>query len=251
MFKKLFFILFLLFVGAVTYEYSSLPLNKIKTLKNGYPLIIRGVNKKLKIVKNKPRNWRKLSNISKEAYSAIVISEDWAFYDHKGYDPNQLEQAITQAIGGKRIRGASTITQQVVKNLFFSNEKSYIRKIKEIYLAKVLDKELSKQKILEIYLNIIEYGKNLYGISNASHFYFSKDTKYLNGAEGAFLAMLLPSPIRYSVSYREKKMTDYAQKTVNNILDKLVVAKIIDEARYEELASFQFNFIQEEDNTEE
>jgi len=178
----------------------------------------------------KPSSWVKLNRISYEARWAIIVSEDWAFFDHEGIDLNQLKIAIKDSIQeGELTRGASTITQQVVKNVLLSNKREISRKIKEILLAREVERRLSKEKILEIYLNLIELGKNIYGVKEASFFYFNKHPRKLNAREGAFLAMLLPSPVKYSTSFYEKELTPFASEQVENILIKLRQAKIITE----------------------
>jgi membrane peptidoglycan carboxypeptidase len=140
----------------------------------------------------------------------------------------QIREAIEESIeSGKLKRGASTITQQMVKNVFLSQEKSLIRKARELWLATKVEKVLGKKKILEIYLNIAEWGEGIFGIGRASQHYFHKSASELTAKEGAFLAMLLPSPKKYSISFRKKELTRYARKTVNSILNKLVSANVL------------------------
>jgi monofunctional biosynthetic peptidoglycan transglycosylase len=227
--KKIIFLTFstlaLLSVGVVSY----IPVFQINLLKQNY--IKTTFNKDQGVSyafsTEKPKNWIALNHIKKSAYSAIVVSEDWAFYDHQGVDYNQLQIAILESFQGKRMRGASTISQQVVKNIFTNGERSLSRKVKELLGTIVLEKFLTKEKILEVYLNVIQYGDGLYGIENASRHYFNKSASKLTTKEGAFLAMLLPSPVRYSQSFKDKELTDYAKTTINTILDKMAVAKYI------------------------
>ena len=184
-----------------------------------------------KMTKNTPANWTPYEEISKEAREAIVISEDALFWQHEGFDMKQIKEAVDDHVTkGKNLRGASTISQQLVKNLFLTNKKTFSRKAKEAVITKELEKKLSKKKILETYLNVIEYGKGVYGIKQASKHYFDKEPSELNAKEGAFLAMLLPNPKKNAESFRNKKMTPYAEKTVASILDKMnAVKKISDE----------------------
>lgn len=180
------------------------------------------------IVSKKPKDWKTLKEINYIAAHAIVVSEDWGFYQHNGYDLSQMKEAVEDtALDGKKLRGASTISQQVVKNLFLTNERSYIRKLKELSYSLYLERSLSKEKILEIYLNIIEYGEGIYGINSASKKYFQKSPKNLTAREGAFLAMLLPSPKRHAQSFKEKDLTPFASKVVDSIIDKLARANYI------------------------
>ncbi|MDH4467523.1 MAG: transglycosylase domain-containing protein [Bacteriovoracaceae bacterium] len=178
--------------------------------------------------KSMPKTWVILKGVSPQALWPVLISEDWAFYQHSGVDWNQLNIVIQEGIKDLKFkRGASTITQQVVKNLFLTKEKSFLRKFNEIILSYYLENKKNKKQILEMYLNLIELGPNLWGIKAASRFYFDKTPKELNYREGAFLAMLLPNPKKYSVSFRNHQLTKYASSTMGNILKKLVLAKII------------------------
>lgn len=242
--KKLILVIFSLFLLASGYVVSLVPIADIMKLKNGY--VHKSYDKEngvsYSIVEKKPRSWIKLSRIKKKSYSAIVISEDWSFYTHDGVDFNQLTEALEDTLKGKRVRGASTISQQVVKNLFTNGERTISRKIRELLGTLFLERQLSKDKILETYLNVIQYGDGLYGITNASQFYFKKNASELSVKESAFLAMLLPSPVRYSQSFREKKLTDYAESTVNTILDKLAVAKYITKNEAVELKNIRLSF---------
>jgi monofunctional biosynthetic peptidoglycan transglycosylase len=184
--------------------------------------------------KGMPKNWAPLKQISAYGKWAIIFSEDWSFYQHEGLDIEQMKVAVNEMLEEKRFRGASTITQQMVKNVFLSQSRSIWRKVHEIVLAQKVEKVLTKQKILEVYLNVIEFGPNVYGIKNASYYYFRKHPSGLSPREAAFLAMLLPSPKKYSVSFRNRKLTRFAQKRVNAILRKLRMGRVIGHAEYEE-----------------
>ena len=202
---------------------------KIKLLSSHYPVFNKEKNDYV-LSPVKPHHWVKYNQISYEAKWAIVVSEDWAFFDHEGIDLRQLKIVLEESLEeGEFTRGASTITQQVIKNVVLSPERTISRKLKEILLTRELEKVLSKEKILEIYLNIVELGKDIYGIYEASYYYFNKHPRNLNAREGAFLAMLLPSPIKYSVSFKEKKLTDFASEQIDSILVKLRQAKILTE----------------------
>ncbi len=172
----------------------------------------------------------KLKNISIHARNAIIVSEDGAFYAHKGFDWNELKSSFDKNMEtGEYARGGSTITQQLAKNVYLSPEKSVLRKIREAMITVQIENLLSKDEILEKYLNVVEFGENLYGINAASKFYFKKSPANLTPAEGAFLAFLLPSPKKYSQSFRAKKLTRFAGKQVRVIVDRLYKFKKIDE----------------------
>ena len=182
----------------------------------------------IEFVAKKPQSWASYNEISKAAIWAIIVSEDWAFYEHNGVDWQQLMIVMKEGAEKFEIkRGASTITQQVVKNLYLTNEKSFLRKFHEIILAYYLESKSTKRWILEEYLNLAEFDKNVFGIKSAAQHYFKKSPASLTFKEGAFLAMLLPSPKKYSVSFHRKKLTAFAHSQVARILGKLVVASII------------------------
>ncbi len=135
---------------------------------------------------------------------AFISAEDKNFYTHHGYDPLGILKALLDAAKGKRLRGASTITQQVMKNFLLSSDRSIERKIKEIILASRLEKILSKPKILELYLNEIFLGQNSYGVTAAAQTYFDKSLEDLTPAEAAYLAVLPKAPSKYH-PVRQKK----------------------------------------------
>ncbi len=129
--------------------------------------------------------------------NAFISAEDKSFYSHKGYDPAGILKAGAQALMGGQLRGASTITQQVMKNFLLSNERSVERKIKEIVLASRIEKSLSKDEILEIYLNEIFLGQNSFGVAAAAQTYFNKPLEALSVEEVAYLAALPKAPSTY------------------------------------------------------
>ncbi len=194
--------------------------------------------------KKKPDQWVELPLISKRLRGAIISSEDGKFFHHPGYDIEELQDAIKDGVVKKRkkVRGASTITQQLIKNLYFQQDRSLWRKTKEMAMTLLIEDKVSKEKILETYLNIIEYGEKIFGIKAASLFYFKKLPKDLNARESAFLAMLLPSPKRYSQSFRRRQLTGYAQKTMNSILFKMLQGGYIGAAEYEASTSSRMSW---------
>lgn len=226
----------LLVVGIPAAMYFS---HEGEELLKGYPhRLSSSDDARIEVRPTKPKGWSSLSSISKYAQSAIVLSEDWSFFHHEGFDREQMKVALEEAASGGRVRGASTITQQMVKNVWLSDNRTLWRKLHELILAYKVDKVLSKKRILEIYLNVIEFGPGIYGIGRASRHYFGKAPSQLSPRESAFLAMLLPSPKRYYVSFRKKKLTKFATQRVKQILIKMRMGKSISPAEYEaEVAS--------------
>lgn len=223
-------------VAAILFYFFAIPHDKIEQLQKGFVKVeVLDGKANYTQVDKKPKNWASIADISKLAQQAIVISEDWAFYEHEGVDWAQVQKALEDSVKeGKRPRGASTITQQVVKNLYLSNEYSFIRKAQEAVIAHTLDRKLDKKKILEVYLNIAEFGPGIYGIEAAAKHYFGKNAKNLSAKEAAFLAMLLPSPTRYAQSFKEKELSPYARETIANILEKMRMAKFLTPEQVEE-----------------
>jgi monofunctional biosynthetic peptidoglycan transglycosylase len=143
------------------------------------------------------RNWRDYGRISPQLALAVIASEDQRFAEHNGFDFRQIQKAMDEAGRGGRSRGASTITQQVAKNLFLWNGRSYLRKGLEAWFTLLLETLWPKQRILEVYLNIAEFGRGIYGAEAAAQAYFRKPAANLGRAEAARLAAVLPSPRRY------------------------------------------------------
>jgi monofunctional biosynthetic peptidoglycan transglycosylase len=141
------------------------------------------------------RYWTPSGRIPSEMKWAVIVAEDSRFYRHEGIDVKAVKEAIKYDLEKKSFaRGASTITQQVAKNLFLSREKSVTRKIKEVILAKRMEEELTKGRIIELYLNVVELGPMVYGIGHGSRYYFGKPASALTPRECAFLAAMLPGP---------------------------------------------------------
>ena len=147
-----------------------------------------------------------LSTLKEDTINAFISIEDKNFYNHKGINKKRIAKAMLKNItSGKVKEGASTISQQLIKNTHLTGEKTYKRKIKEIFLAYQMEKQMTKEQILESYLNVIYYGNNIYGIENAARFYFSKPAKDLNLQESATLAGMIKSPGNYCPILKAEK----------------------------------------------
>ncbi len=147
------------------------------------------------IIKQK---WTSFDNISNHIKIAVIASEDQRFKEHFGFDVEAIEDAIDEMKRGRRVRGASTISQQVAKNIFLTDHKNYFRKAFEAYFTVLIEIFWSKKRILEVYLNTAEMGENLYGIEAASKKYFKKTAGKLSAGESALIAALLPSPKKFN-----------------------------------------------------
>ena len=137
-----------------------------------------------------------LSQISPAFQHAVIAAEDARFYQHHGFDWQAMEIAAEGDMDGKRFRGGSTITQQLVKNLFFGTERSYLRKGAEFTLVPVAEFVLGKQRILELYLNEVEWGPGIYGAEAASRTYYGTSARNIDREQGARLAAILPLPLK-------------------------------------------------------
>jgi monofunctional biosynthetic peptidoglycan transglycosylase len=140
--------------------------------------------------------WRDWDQISRYAALAVVAAEDQRFLQHNGFDFKQIDKALADRERGRRVRGASTISQQVAKNLFLWPGQSWFRKGLEAGITVLIELTWPKQRILEVHLNVAEFGRGTWGIQAASRRYFRKDAAMLTRAEAALLAAVLPSPRR-------------------------------------------------------
>jgi len=159
---------------------------------------IKEEKKRERVLKIK-QEWVPLSRISSNLVKAVIISEDSKFWEHNGFDIEGIKYAIKVNLKERRfVRGGSTISQQVAKNLFLNPKKSIFRKIYEAVLTLEIEAFLSKKRILEIYLNIVEWGDGIFGAEEASLHYFKKHADSLTDEEALRLAAVLPNPRRYS-----------------------------------------------------
>lgn len=151
--------------------------------------------------------WVSYDRISPNLRRAVIVSEDSAFYDHEGIDVDELKKSFeTNLEKGKLARGGSTITQQLAKNLYLSPSKNPYRKVRELLITRALERELTKKRILEIYLNVVEFGERVYGAEAAARFYFKKPASALSPSEAALLAGCLPNPRKMNPGAPSKRL---------------------------------------------
>jgi len=162
-------------------------------------------------------NWVSIENISTNLQLAVICSEDQHFLTHNGFDIKAIEKAIEHNKKGKRIRGASTISQQTAKNVFLWPQRSWFRKGLETYFTFLIELFWSKERIMEVYLNSIEMGHGIYGAEAASQYWFKKSAIKLSKNEAAALAAILPNPLRY----RANPATSYIQSRKNWIVNQM------------------------------
>ena len=165
---------------------------------------------------------------------ALLLAEDAGFYTHRGIDLREVPAAlITDWSRGAAARGASTITQQLAKNLFLSQEKQIGRKLQELSLALLLESALGKERILEIYLNIIEWGPDLFGLRPAARAYFDREPRELTPAQVAFLVSLIPGPLKYQSSFAHGTPGPGFRQLMDALLAKLRSVDALGEDDYE------------------
>ena len=147
------------------------------------------------------QKWVSLDNVSQNLIKAVLIGEDDKFWKHEGFDYQAIERAIEKNIAAKKFKmGGSTISQQLAKNLYLSPSKNPVRKIKEAILTWRLEKTLSKRRILELYVNVVEWGDGIFGIGQAARHYYGVSAARLSARQASKLAAILPNPILYSPS---------------------------------------------------
>lgn len=236
-------ILFFVFVGAIAvwigYELITFP--NISSLRNENPttssLIEYRISEAVADGKEpkKVMIWTPIDQISPNLQRAVLAGEDSRFFEHHGFDWDAIQKAWDDAVkeGEKEAkeegdydpndwippmpsfkRGASTVTQQLAKNLFLSEDRNFLRKGREAVYTYFLERELSKKRILELYLNIIEWGDGIYGAEAASRYYFKKSASDLTKDEAAFLAAMIPSPLNVFNPAKNRKRVVRRQKVI-------------------------------------
>ena len=199
--KRVFFksLLVTLIVSAGAYFYYTLPdVTELirKNPKSSALMELRDEEYRKKNLRSpRQQTWVSYGGISEHLKKAVLVSEDAAFFSHKGVDMNELKAALKKDWETMSFnRGGSTITMQLAKNLYLNPSKNPLRKLKEIVIAHQLEHALTKRRIFEVYLNVVEWGRNIYGIEAAARHYFGKSAAALDPLEAATLAALLPSP---------------------------------------------------------
>lgn len=146
-----------------------------------------------------------LGQVSPDLQHSVIAAEDGRFYQHRGFDWHEIQIAAEDTLDGEGVRGASTITQQLVKNLFFGTSRSILRKGAEATLVPVAEVALGKQRILEIYLNVVEWGPGVYGADSACRYHYRTSARNIGRQQAAQLAAVLPAPLRR----RPERMNHY------------------------------------------
>lgn len=212
----IFFIVFTAYTSIILFllKFINPPITAFMQQNNEYgiiQLIQPSINK---------QTWIPVKSIAKTIIFATIAAEDQRFLLHRGVDFVELEKVLKGRLKNGKSRGASTITQQVAKNLFLFPQKNVLRKIIEIYYSYLIDFIWGKKRVIEVYLNVAQFGKNIYGVEEASLYYFRKPAQYLNSNEASQLAAILPNPIRFNLKNKSKYLNNrikLIEKSLNQI----------------------------------
>jgi monofunctional biosynthetic peptidoglycan transglycosylase len=246
-------VLFLVLVGAVIvwlgYEFLTFPpISKLRTENPTTSSMIEYRIAEAKKEGKEPRKymiWQPLEQISPNLARAVLAGEDARFFEHQGFDWDAINKAWDEAVkeGEKEAkeegdydpndwippmpnfkRGASTISQQLAKNLFLSEDRNFLRKGREAVYTYYLEKNLSKKRILELYLNVIEWGDGVYGAEAASRVYFNKSASQLTPQEAAYLSAMIPSPLNVFNPKKNPKRVIRRQKAILRGMNSIKLA---------------------------
>lgn len=184
---------FILSIGfTVLYRFLPVPVTPLMVIRLWEQAFDKEKEMRLK------KDWVSISKISKNVSQAVIAAEDQKFMDHNGFDLEAMKTAWENNQKGKRIKGGSTITQQTAKNVFLSPSRNLIRKGLEAYFTFLMELIWSKERIMEVYLNVIEMGEGIYGIEAAAQTYFNKPAAKLSKREAALITAVLPNPRRWN-----------------------------------------------------
>lgn len=189
------------------------------------------------------KKWVPTEEISPSVKRAVIRAEDAKFYIHHGFDIEAIQAAIKYNKTHKKQKGASTISQQTAKNVFLWPSRTWLRKGMEVYFTVLIEALWSKDRILEVYLNVIELGPGVYGVEAASKKYFHKKAKNLNNREGALMAAVLPNPIKFKIS----RPSAYVLRRQRKIMGGGAVATVVQPQVKETQEFFDIKFDTEEE----
>jgi len=205
-------------------EVGRLPFGEVSALARKNPTTTAFIEQRVNLARHEGKHvkvlqsWIPLKRIPKDVIDAVIVAEDGTFWTHHGFDWFEFKESMSRDLEeGRAARGASTITQQLVKNLYLSSSKNPLRKAKEWVLTLWMEQKLSKPRILEIYLNVIEWGDGVYGIEAASVYHFGKSAELLTKDEAARLAAVIPDPRDHKASSN----SEYVLKRSALILERM------------------------------
>ena len=190
LFKLIFWLLAIPIIGVIVFKWVPVPATPL--------MAVRYLEqKKAEESTVWKHDWVSIDKISKNLQLAVICSEDQNFLKHNGFDMKAIEKAFDSNQKGKKVRGASTISQQTAKNVFLLPQRSWLRKGLEAYVTFFMELIWSKERIMEVYLNSIEMGNGVYGAEAAAQYWFKKSASQLTKSEAAAIAAILPQPLKY------------------------------------------------------
>lgn len=192
--KTILWLVTLSLIWVIVYKFVPVPFTPL--------MAIRSINSE-KGYETK-HEWKSINEISKNLQLAVICSEDQNFLEHRGFDVKALKEAYLENQEGKRIRGASTISQQTAKNVFLWQGRTWLRKGLEVWFTFLIETLWSKERILEIYLNSIEMGNGVFGAEAAAKYWFKTSAIHLSKTQSASIAAILPNPIKYKANPASK-----------------------------------------------
>ncbi len=220
--KRVFLALVILLVAWVAYEFLTFP--NVARLKTEHPRTTAFMELRRKQLRREGKDdtllyrWVPYGQISPFLRRAALVAEDNAFYDHAGVDVEAMKDALRRDWKRKKVtHGGSTITQQLAKNLYLSPTRNPIRKIKEYFIARSLEDHLSKKRILELYLNVVEFGEGVYGADAAARYYFKVPASALSVQQAALLAGSLPNPRVMNPAHPNKRLRSRQRMIVSRM----------------------------------
>ena len=236
MIKKMSVLLGVLFLGFLFYLASFFFFPQIRTLKKENPGKTafmeyrekewRETGKPLRI----RQNWIPLGRISPYLVKAVIIAEDDKFWSHEGFDFEAIRKAIEKDLKAKKFKwGASTISQQLAKNLYLTPSKNPVRKLKEAILTWRIEQALPKKRIIEIYLNVVEWGEGIFGAEAAARHYYGKNAAALGPEEAARLAVVLPNPLRWNPAGNSRTVLNRSQIIQNIMIRRGIIIPVYEE----------------------
>lgn len=228
--RRILLIISVLALGYLVLEFLLLP--SCKDLKEHNPTTTAMIEHRLKQAEAEGRKplrqqqWVPIDKISNNLVRAVLAGEDARFFEHNGFDTEAIKKAIEHDWKeGRFARGASTITQQLAKNLYLSESKNPLRKLKEAIITQRLEAHLGKKRILEIYLNVIEWGDGIYGAEAASKNYFGKSAAQLSASESAYLSAMIPNPRTVYNPKKNPKRVLRRQRLIQKLMRQISLPK--------------------------
>lgn len=205
------------------------------------------------------KKWVPIEKISKSMQQSVIKAEDYKFYQHNGFDFEAIEKAIQYNKTHKKKKGASTISQQTAKNVFLWPSRSWLRKGLEAYFTVLIETLWPKERILEVYLNVIEQGKGVYGVEASAQKFFKKPAAKLNSSQAALMAAVLPNPIRFRIDKPSRYISRRQRRIMGSRAPVIAIAKVEVKAELKPIETpeeksrefFSLKFDSEEDGDKE